>query len=89
MSSSGELLLPVADRVVQDAQRIYTPLVDVTLVFGQKKVISVFCDSHCILIFRFRQAELQDVADQLWPRLLPFLDGTTEKLKRENMNTAP
>ena len=57
--------------------------------FGLRKVISDFCDSQCNLNFRFRQAELQDVADQLWPRLEPFLEGTKEKLKLQNRYTAP
>ena len=34
MSSGGDLLLPVADRLLQDAQKILTPLEDATVVFG-------------------------------------------------------
>jgi hypothetical protein len=75
--------------LLQDAQKIYTPLEDATLVFGQKKVISDFCYSQCHLNFRFRKTDLQDVADQLWPRLEPFLKGAKEKLILENRYTAP
>jgi hypothetical protein len=89
MSSVRDAILPVADDLLQQAQKIYTPLEDTTIVFGQRKVISDFHDSQCNLNFRFRKTELQEVADKLWPRLEPFLEGTKEKLKLENRYTAP
>jgi hypothetical protein len=89
MSSGGDPILHFADHLLQEAQKIYTPIEDTTIVFGERKLISDFDDSQCQLHFRFRNNELQDVADQLWPRLEPFLEGTKEKLKLENRYTAP
>jgi hypothetical protein len=50
-------------------------LEDETILFGQTKRIDDFSDSDCLMYFRFLKVDLKIVAEQLWPRLSPYLNS--------------
>ena len=39
--------------------------------------------------FRFRKDDLQEIADSLWPKLKPFLEGTRGKIMVQNQYQCP
>lgn len=52
---------------------------DDTIQFGQIKVINDFNDSEYIDHFRFKKQHLHILANLLWPRLQPLLEGDNKK----------
>lgn len=68
---------------------MYAEIEDDTIQFGQKRLVRDFNDSDCLLHFRWRKARLQTVADKLWPRLEPHLEGTALSIRCDNNYKAP
>jgi len=57
--------------------------------WGQRKQIDDLSHQQCILYFRFRKHHLQDMADLLWPKLAPYLDGTKDSVSVGNRYSVP
>jgi hypothetical protein len=51
--------------------------------------ISDLDDSKALLDFRFCKDDLQEIADSLWPKLKPFLEGTRDKIMVQNQFQCP
>ena len=79
----------MARHLMQRAHKILDPLVDNEIEFGQRKQIADFNDSQCKENFRWRKAELQEMADALWPRVSPFLGNDKEDLALKYGYRAP
>jgi hypothetical protein len=79
------------EATVKHAQFIYTPIVDESINFDAARPIRIadLDESKCILDFRFRQAELQEIADSLWPKMSLVLDGDHNGISCENKYTCP
>ena len=83
-----------ADHVIRSTMDyfnfIYRPILDETIDFDKPPLkISDLDDSKAILDFRFRKDDLQEIADSLWPKLEPFLEGTRDKIMCENQYQCP
>ena len=67
---------------------IYCPMLDGLIDFTRRPLkISDLDDSKDLLDFRFCKDDLQEIADSLWPKLEPFLEGTRNKsLSKTNTN---
>ena len=68
-------LIAIAEIAKMQHSRVYAILEDTTIEFGQTKTIDDFSDSDSQMYFRFLKADLKIVAQQLWPRLSPFLNS--------------
>lgn len=68
-------LLPLLANIAGLRQRIYSHVQDGSIRFGRRPLINDFNDSQCLQLFRFRKPELYDLANKLWPRIEPYLDG--------------
>jgi len=79
----------MARHLMQRAHMILDPLEDDEIEFGQRKQIADFNNSQCNDNFRWRKAELQTMADALWPRLLPFLGNDKQDLALKHGYHAP
>jgi hypothetical protein len=89
VTSAFDLILPVATSIFQQANQVFQTLEDETIHFGQRKTIADFTESECVSDFRFRKDDLQHVANELWPRLSPFLGEDKNNLVLENHYHAP
>jgi hypothetical protein len=89
VTSAFDLILPVAKSLLQQANRVFQSLEDETIHFGQKKTIADFTESECVTDFRFRKEDLEHAANELWPRLSPFLGDDKNNLLLENRYHAP
>jgi hypothetical protein len=90
MMTVSDLVMPLAIRLLEHVATLYRPLVDPTIDFDQPpKLIADFSDDVCDLDFRFAKSDLQDIADQLWPRLSPFLGNDKDKILVANRYSAP
>jgi hypothetical protein len=89
MATPFDQILPVAKNLFQQANRVLKSLEDETINFGQKKTVADFTDSECVSDFRFRKVDLQHLANELWPRLSPFLGDDKNNLLLENRYHAP
>ena len=83
-----------ADHVIRSTMDyfnfIYRPILDETIDFDKPPLkISDLDDSKALLDFRFRKDDLQEIADSLWPKLEPFLEGTRDKIMCENQYQCP
>jgi nuclease HARBI1 len=85
-SSTQEEVLEIA---AEEEDRIYSAVVDEDLEFGGRLLVNGFNDSQCQQYFRFRQDDLQTLADELWPRLEPYFTGPKERLRLSNGYRAP
>jgi hypothetical protein len=64
---------------------IYHPILDETIDFNKPPLkISDLDDSKALLDFRFCKDDLQEIADSLWPKLEPFLEGIRDRIKAGN-----
>jgi hypothetical protein len=64
---------------------LYRPILDGSIDFTKPPLkISDLDDSKALLDFRFRKDDLQEIADSLWPKLEPFLEGTRNKINIQN-----
>jgi DDE superfamily endonuclease len=91
-STNGRLYsaaIQIARQYIEHYNHVYGRFQDGNIHFGQKKVIADFNDSECINDFRFRPEHLHELADALWPRLSPFLEGNREKIVVGHRYTAP
>jgi hypothetical protein len=69
---------------------IYHPILDELIDFTKPPLkISNLDDSKALLDFRFRKDDLQEIADSLWPKLEPFLEGTHDKIMVQNQYQCP
>ena len=69
---------------------IYQPILDESIDFTKPPLkISDLDDSKAILDFRFCKVDLQEIADSLWPKLEPFLEGTQDKIMVQNQYQCP
>lgn len=84
-----DLILPMAKNLLQQANRVFRPLEDETIQFGQRKIIAAFTESECVTDFRFRKEDLQIAANELWPRLSPFLGADKNDIVLENRYHSP
>jgi DDE superfamily endonuclease len=72
------------------AKYIYSPIVDPTINFNEPPLhIRDLDESKCLLDFRFRKAELQEIADRLWPKLGLILVGDRDNIKCMNKYSCP
>lgn len=71
------------------AHRVHSKIQNHRIDFGRRLLIADFGDSECISHFRFRKADLQAVANQLWPRLSVFLGPNRDDLTLDNRYHAP
>jgi hypothetical protein len=69
------VLVPLGGLVQQQTNRVHRPLEDDSIQFGMMKTINDFSDSDCQLYFRFLKVDLLNIANQLWPRLSPYLQS--------------
>jgi hypothetical protein len=68
---------------------VYESLEDESIDFYALRVcIQNLEASTCILNFRFRKSELQELADLLWPKMSTYLPGDKEKITCINCYTA-
>jgi DDE superfamily endonuclease len=88
-STTSSLILDVAKSLLELAYRVFQSVEDETITFGQKKTIADFTEAECVSDFRFRKDDLQHVANELWPRLAPFLGEDKNNLLLENRYHAP
>lgn len=90
-SSTASLLGDHAMRItLLYAMFINTSAVESDLItFGRRPIISDFDDASCISNFRFRNADLQRLADLLWVRLQANFDGTKEHIVVANRYKVP
>lgn len=90
-SSTASLLGDNAMRItLLYAMFINTSAVESDLItFGRRPIISDFDDASCISNFRFRNADLQRLADLLWVRLGANFDGTKEHIVVANRYKVP
>jgi hypothetical protein len=69
---------------------IYRPILDETIDFTRCPLkISDLDDSKALLDFRFHKDDLQEIADSLWPKLEPFLEGMHDKIMVQNQYQCP
>jgi hypothetical protein len=69
---------------------IYRPILDGSIDFTKPPLkISDLDDSKALLDFRFCKDDLQEIADSLWPKLEPFLEGTHDKIMVQNQYQCP
>ena len=66
---------------------IYGGIVDDTIPFGERRIIADFNESQCLGYFRWRKDDLQDTADQLWPRLQPYLVDPKDRILLANVSS--
>jgi len=79
----------MAEHLLKDATRVWKKIEDENIAFGQRMLIADFTESDCITNFRFRKDDLVEVADELWPRIEPFLLGDRNNLTVDNNYHAP
>ena len=84
-----ELLEMLTEHTLTWAHRVLSQVQNDKIVFGQRLFIMNFTDSECISHFRFRKNDLQAFADQLWPRVSPFLGPNNQDLTLQNRYHAP
>jgi DDE superfamily endonuclease len=68
-------MIQIATEIEALSIRMFTPLENLTIAFGRMHRISDFNDSDCQFNFRFLKCDLQEIANQLWPRLSPYLNS--------------
>jgi len=51
---------------------------------GESVTIDNLGEDEAICLYRFRKEHLRELADALWPRIQPHVEGTREKLKGRN-----
>lgn len=69
---------------------IYCPILDGTIDFTSDPLkISDLDESKAIMDFRFRKDDLQEIADSLWPKMEPFLEGTRDNILVQNRYRCP
>jgi hypothetical protein len=83
-SSSESTVEEILQLAAEEEDRIYSIVEDEDLEFGGRFLVNDFNDSQCLLYFRFRKNDLQKLADELWPRLQPYLTGPKERLRLPN-----
>lgn len=89
MDDELDLVETATGQVLISAHRILAQVQNENIVFGRRLCIADFSDSQCISHFRFRKVDLQSFADQLWPRISPFLGPNRENLTLQNRYHAP
>ena len=71
-------------------RKLYRPIVDETIDFeSPPKLIDNYNESMCINFFRFRKADLQELANLLWPRMTMYLNGDRDRISCQNRYTIP
>jgi hypothetical protein len=88
-SSSASDMGDVIEIIAEEEERIYASLEDKNIEFGERYEIEHFNNSQCVSHFRFRKADLQELADTLWPRLEPYFIGPKDSLRLQNKYRAP
>lgn len=84
-----ELIEMLTQHTLIWAHRVLSNIQNDKIMFGQRLFIVDFTDSECVSHFRFRKGDLQNVADQLWPKVSPFLGANKQNLKLMNRYSAP
>ena len=80
----------ILEHAIEHADMIYSPLVDPTINFKKPPLlIRDINESDSLLEFRFRQHHLQEMADRLWYKLGPLLNGTHDKINIRNRYVVP
>ena len=78
----------VIKEVIQVSVHMYecmeTGMEDNTIQWGKKILIDDLSKDDVVTHFRFRKVHLQEVANQLWPRLQFYLSGHKGAIKVEN-----
>jgi hypothetical protein len=71
--------------------QINQPIEYPNIEWGRRVTIADWSDAECANNLRFRKDALQDLADRLWPRLLPYLGegATRDRIVLERRYVAP
>ena len=84
--------IDVIGKLVQEtivySNYIFGPILDETIDFEAAPLKIIDLDeSKCILDFRFRQLDLLEIANRLWPKMELYLEGTRDKILVQNRYT--
>ena len=90
MDTSLDTIDMVLEDVAFEHNRLMAGVEDEAIDFDLPLLrIADISESDCILEFRFRKTHLQLVANLLWSRLEPFLEGDREQVRCQNRYTCP
>jgi hypothetical protein len=80
----------VMGETLRFAQYVYEPIIDLEIDFNAKPLLITDLDeSKSLDYFRFRKADLQVIADLLWPKLGMFLTGDKDEIQCANRYSCP
>jgi hypothetical protein len=83
-TSSDDTVAMVLETTIEYSKFVYQPLVDDSIDFeAPPLLIGDLNEAVSIIDFRFRKQHIQEIADRLWPKLCPLLNGTRDKIKVE------
>ena len=78
----------IIEEVIQVTVQMYecmeTGIEDTTIQWGKRILIEDLSEDDAVTHFCFRKIHLQEVANQLWPRLQSYLSGHKGAVKVEN-----
>jgi hypothetical protein len=80
------IALDLAHATMMVASSLLAPIEDFTIQWGKSMLISDINESDAINEFRMRKADLQEVADKLWPKFSALLPG--ENLTKDEVRVS-
>jgi len=80
------IALDLAHATMMVASSLLAPIEDFTIQWGKSMLISDINESDAINEFRMRKADLQEVADKLWPKFSALLPG--ENLMKDEVRVS-